>query len=265
VSLFGGGAGSGSDDFVPPDGAEHQMQQLLAWEKELLNLYLSAHPLSHVAAALKKRVTTYTGYLNAEWAGQQVTLGGRITSIRRITTKRGDAMAAVQLEDTQGAIEVVVFPKAFAATAETWREEAVVLVTGQVKLRDEEPQLVADAVEVFAPSDEELQRRQYLLRITLRRLQNDTLDRVVAQDVAQLLDRFPGDDRFELIVHGPHGPAGMGWRARLAPPPERRGVRYCPELHAELERLLGPRSVDVGPIVEEAADASPALLAARSA
>jgi DNA polymerase-3 subunit alpha len=241
-SLFTGIEGGSGDDFVPPSGAEHPMPQLLAWEKDLLNLYLSAHPLAHVANALKRRVTTYTAYLNEEWAGQKVTLGGRVTAVRRITTKRGDAMAAVQLEDMQGGIEVVVFPRAFAETSEVWREEAVVLVTGTVKLRDEEPQLVAETVEVFEASEEEVSRPTHLLRITLRRgvdRRSDALAKVDVHDVQSALERFPGEDRFELLVRGGR------WVARLVPPVGRPGVRYCPELHSELERILGPRSVEV--------------------
>src|SRR6185312_8332689 len=151
-SLFGFGASDGDagDDFILPDVPDHPQQQLLAWEKELLNLYLSAHPLAHVAQFLKKRDNAYAVSLSDEWAGQKVTLGGRITEMRRITTKRGDQMLAVQLEDLTGGIEVVVFPKTFAATSGHWHEDAVVLVTGMVKMgRDDEPQLVADDVEEF--------------------------------------------------------------------------------------------------------------------
>src|SRR6185312_14981821 len=73
-SLFGGLSDNTHDDFTLPDVPDHSQEQLLQWEKELLNLYLSAHPLSHIAPALKRRVTTYTANLNEEWAGQKITL-----------------------------------------------------------------------------------------------------------------------------------------------------------------------------------------------
>jgi DNA polymerase-3 subunit alpha len=175
-----------------------------------------------------------------------VTLGGRVTAVRRITTKRGEAMAAVQLEDMQGGIEVVVFPRAYAETSEVWREEAVVLVTGTVKLRDEEPQLVAEAVEVFEASEEEVSRPTHLLRITLRRdiethtgARSDALAKVDVHDVQAALERFPGQERFELLVRGDR------WLARLVPAAGRPGVRYCAELHSELEHILGSRAVEV--------------------
>ena len=99
-------------------------------------------------------------------------------------TKRGDTMLIAQLEDMLGSIEVTVFPRAYEASADVWREEAVLLVTGQVKLREEEPQVVCDTVEVFALSEEDVTRRDYHLRITLQRTRNEPLDVAYAQDVA---------------------------------------------------------------------------------
>jgi DNA polymerase-3 subunit alpha len=211
---------------------------LLAWEKELLNLYLSAHPLAHVAQVLKRRVTTYTSLLNEEWAGQTVTLGGRIASIRPIVTKKGQRMAAVQLEDLQGTVEVVVFPKTFGLTAEMWRDDAVVLVTGTVKLREEEPQLVCDRVEELVVTEEEISRREYLLRIRLVKSGNDVRDIVRTQDLLHVLHEYPGEDRFELVV--PNG----RWIARLVPAAEQEGIRVCPQLQQRIEELLGPGTVE---------------------
>ncbi|HST87213.1 MAG TPA: DNA polymerase III subunit alpha, partial [Ktedonobacterales bacterium] len=239
-SLFGGMSETPHDDFVPPEGAEHPQQQLLAWEKELLNLYLSAHPLAHVATMLTKRVTTYTAYLNEEWAGQKVTLGGRVTSVRRIMTKKGDAMAAVQLEDMQGAIEVVVFPKVYAATQASWREEAILLVRGSVSLRNDEPQIVADEVEEFVPTDEEINRQEYLLRIKVPRgmAGGDAIELARVDQLLTALNRYPGDDRYELLVRNGR------WEARLTPPSGIPGVRFCPELMSRLEEILGPNTVE---------------------
>ncbi|MEO7002115.1 MAG: DNA polymerase III subunit alpha [Ktedonobacterales bacterium] len=243
VSLFGGfGGDDAADAFTLPDTPDHPRDQLLAWEKELLNIYLSAHPLAHVANILKKRVTTYTAHLNEEWAGQKVTLGGRITEIRRIMTKRGDAMLAVQLEDLLGSLEVVVFPRVYAATAPLWREDAVVLVTGQVKLRDDEPQIVCDEVEAFIVTEEEANRREYLLRIHMRRGVNAVVDKTIALDVATALHDYPGDDRYELVVRNGH------WEARLPMAHNRPGVRFCPELMQQLEGILGSGAVEVVPL-----------------
>jgi len=239
---FESGDSAAANGFTLPDVPDHPKQQLLAWEKELLNLYLSAHPLAHVANILKKRVTTYTANLSEEWAGQKVTLGGRVTEIRRITTKRdGRTMLAVQLEDLLGGIEVVVFPKTYDATADVWREDAVLLVTGNVKLRDDEPQLVAESVEAFVATEEEVNRRHYLVRIRLQRTKNAIVDTTRVHDIVTALHDFPGDDPYELIVRNGH------WETRLPAAAGREGVRFCPELQRQLEGILGPGSVEAIP------------------
>ena len=236
-SLFGGLTNDDHDDFALPDVPDHPQEQILAWEKELLNLYLSAHPLSHIAPALKRRVTTYTANLTDEWAGQKITLGGRITEIRRIVTKRGDTMLIVQLEDLQGTVPVTVFPKTYAATSESWREDAVVLVTGTVRFRDEDAEIICESVEEFAMMPDEVERKEYLVRISLKRQKNSALDVAHLQDVLTALNDFPGHDRYEFVVRNGK------WEARLTMPPGRAGIRYCPELHQQLEGILGPGAV----------------------
>src|SRR5262249_15098320 len=225
TSLFGDVATT-HDDFTPADTPEYPLQQLLAWEKDLLSLYHSAHPLAHVASILKRRVTTYTSLLNEEWAGQKVTLGGRITEVRRIMPRKGDSMAAVQLEDMQGTIEVVVFPKAFSTTSELWRTDSILLVTGTVSLRNDEPQIVCDTGEEFVPTEEEVNRREYLLRIHIERGRagrSDTLEIALADQVLTALNKYPGVDHYELIVRNGR------WQARLIARSGTQGVRFCPE------------------------------------
>src|SRR5262249_6281073 len=193
------------------------------------------------ANIVKRRVPTYTSLLPEEWAGQKVTLGGRVTEVRRIITRKGDAMAAVQLEDMQGTIEVVVFPRAFAATAELWRADAILLVTGTVLLRNDEPQIACDAVEEFVPTEEEVNRKEYMLRIRLERgrtNRSDTLEIALADQVLTALNKFPGADRYELLVRN------GSWEARLVARSGMQGVQFCPELMQRLEDLLGPGSVE---------------------
>jgi DNA polymerase-3 subunit alpha len=249
-SLFGGMADKSYDEFSLTDAPEYPQQQLLAWEKELLNLYLSAHPLAHVAGILKRRVSVYTSDLNEEWAGQKVVLGGRVTEVRRITTKKGDLMAAIQLEDMRGSIEVVVFPKAFALHSMHLHEDAILLITGTVKLRDEEPQIVCESVEEFIPTDDELNHREYLLRIRVTRAaENDVLEVARIDQLLTILMKYPGEDRFELIVRNGK------WEAKLVPGKALPGIKFCPELMQRLEEILGPNTVD--PMILPAPDTTP--------
>jgi hypothetical protein len=124
-------------------------KERLRWEKELLGLYLSEHPLGDIADQLPDYVTAYTGDLAEESDQAKVTLGGIIQSSRRVITRAGSTMLVATLEDLQGSAEVVVFPKVFAETATAWADDAVVLVTGRVDRRDDAAQLLCETVHAW--------------------------------------------------------------------------------------------------------------------
>ena len=88
-------------------------RERLRWEKELIGLYLSEHPLGDIADQLPEYVTAYTGDLAEEADQAKVTLGGIIQGSRRVVTRAGSTMLVATLEDLQGSVEVVVFPKVF--------------------------------------------------------------------------------------------------------------------------------------------------------
>jgi DNA polymerase-3 subunit alpha len=124
-------------------------RERLRWEKELLGLYLSEHPLGDIASVLPEYVTAYSGDLPEESDQARVTLGGILQGVRRVITRAGSTMLVAQLEDLQGTVEVIVFPKVFAETANAWSEDAVVLVSGRVDHRDEEAKLLCEAVHAW--------------------------------------------------------------------------------------------------------------------
>ena len=93
---------------------ETPTRERLRWEKELLGLYLSDHPLGEIAEAIGPYVTAYSGDLRDESLDQQrVVVGGIVTGVRTVITKAKATMAIVSLEDLQGGVEVVVFPRLF--------------------------------------------------------------------------------------------------------------------------------------------------------
>ncbi len=91
-------------------------------------------------------MTAYTGDLAEESDQAKVTLGGIIQGSRRVVTRAGSTMLVATLEDLQGSVEVVVFPKVFAETANAWADDTVVLVSGRVDHRDEAAQVLCEAV-----------------------------------------------------------------------------------------------------------------------
>ena len=130
-----------------PVTPETPVRERLRWEKELLGLYLSDHPMGEVAERVGHFVTAYSGDLKDESLdGQRVVIGGIVTGSRTVITKSKSTMAVVTLEDLQGTLEVVVFPRTYEQTIGTWREGAILLVAGRVDHRGEEASLLADAV-----------------------------------------------------------------------------------------------------------------------
>ncbi len=100
-----------------PAATEVPVRERLRWEKELLGLYLSEHPMGEVAEQVGRFVNAYSGDLKDETLdGQRVVIGGIVTGIRTVITKRQEPMAIVTLEDLQGSIEVVVFPRLYETT-----------------------------------------------------------------------------------------------------------------------------------------------------
>lgn len=109
----------------------------LVWERELLGLYLSQHPLE----AFETFLAEYTVPLNtlkSEHDGKAVTIGGAIQEFREITTKNGQKMAFVKIEDRFGETELILFPSMYQQTLGIWERDRVVLAKGKINARDRE-------------------------------------------------------------------------------------------------------------------------------
>ncbi len=146
VSLFELAAGDPTLLDAPlPQVTEAPTRERLRWEKELLGLYLSDHPLKEIAEAIGPYVTAYSGDLRDESLDQQrVVVGGIVTGVRTVITKARATMAIATVEDLQGSIEVVVFPRLYETTRATWIEGRILLVSGRVDHKAEEVSLLAD-------------------------------------------------------------------------------------------------------------------------
>ncbi len=128
-----------------PSTPEVPVRERLRWEKELLGLYLSEHPMGEVAEQVGRFVNAYSSDLRDESLdGQRVVVGGIVTGVRSVITKAKASMAVVTIEDLQGSIEIVVFPRLYEQTAGTWVEGRILLVAGRIDHRGEEISLLAD-------------------------------------------------------------------------------------------------------------------------
>ena len=126
----------------------------LTWERELLGLYLSQHPLDNYQVILNEKTVPLKD-IKPEHDGQTVNVGGTIADIREITTRNGQKMAFVRLEDYTGETEIVLFPGSYDKFQHLWARDKIVLIRGKVnakdkdgKLTDEPKIMVNDAQEI---------------------------------------------------------------------------------------------------------------------
>jgi DNA polymerase-3 subunit alpha len=179
-------------------------------------------------------------------------------------------MAFAQIEDLQGTVELVIFPRLWEATRELWEQERILVVRGKVSLRGREPSIIVDSVtnqittlhpvgeaapppsyEVAGPYpyDEPLplppasQRASVRVHVRVTLARGQDMERVIQRlgEVYDLLLRYPGEDRFSLYVEN----GGQG-RIEISFPNDQTG--HCVELEQKLRTLVGAGSVRVEPI-----------------
>lgn len=130
---------------------ESLKKEALGWEKELLGVYLSEHPLQATQQQLGEVVTHYISELR-EAGSDQVIVAGVVAYARKHVTKNKQLMVFAQLEDLTGGVEVTVFPRVYETTSSVWNADTIALVLGRVEEREEEPKLICDHAVVFSPA-----------------------------------------------------------------------------------------------------------------
>jgi DNA polymerase-3 subunit alpha len=150
LSLFGAAEASADDLLASlPKADKVSTKEMLGWEKELVGVYVSSHPLQKMTAELANVITHTTAEVTEEVAGQNVVVAGMIADVRTITTKKGETMAFLRLEDLSGAVDVTVFPKLFADRKPTWANDKIVVVRGKAEVRNGRVSVIADSVQDY--------------------------------------------------------------------------------------------------------------------
>ncbi len=219
----------GFDEKIEIPDAEVDQKTMLAWEKEMLGLYVSSHPLYGVEASLRQ--ATDCSIADAPNQPQRddgkdafLTLGGVVSNLQRKFTRAGDAMAVFELEDLQSSIEVTVFPRTMSEHGHQLDDDAVLLVGGRIDNRDDEPKFLANRLTYFEPKSGPSE-----LRLTVP--SHQVSDKLVA-DLKALLSEHPGDTA--VFLH-------LGKQTvRL---PDNFRVNPANGLAGELRVLLGPEAV----------------------
>jgi DNA polymerase-3 subunit alpha len=231
--LFGFGtddAASETDVFAVrvPEG-EWDKAVLLNFEREMLGLYVSDHPLlgvEHILAGAAE-VTIADLQTDAVNDGQSITVAGILSSVTRRMTKDGKAWAQVTLEDLEGAVEVLFFPASYAQVGMQIAEDSIVVIKGRVDAREEAIRLIGQ--DLTLPNLHEGPRGP--ITVMINRAQcND----MVTGRLREILASHPGMTEVHLEL-------GFGNRHRMRLPDLR--VAASPGLMGDLKALLGPNAV----------------------
>ncbi len=210
---------------IPIPAIDFDKREKLRFEREMLGLYVSDHPLMGAEAALRRRTDcTLADLEHAEDGGVKV-VGGLVTALQRKWTRKGDLMAVFTLEDLQTSIECMVFPKTMLQYGHLLEDDAVVVVKGRVDTRDDLPKLMATDITVFEPVTD----GGPPLRVRV----GPAVSQPKLELLKGLLTEFPGQS--QVFLH-------LSERQVLRLPEE-----FCVDatsgLVAELRVLLGPDAV----------------------
>jgi DNA polymerase-3 subunit alpha len=145
MSLFGAETGV-TENIVLPQVNDVDKREMLNWERELIGLYLSDHPLSSYQKQLVQIVSYFSGQLSEAQHEEKVRVAGLINSIRPYQTKTGKAMGFVTIEDIQGVIDLVLFPRTWKRFSEVLVVGEVIIVEGKVDANSNPSKILVDSV-----------------------------------------------------------------------------------------------------------------------
>jgi DNA polymerase III subunit alpha len=197
----------------------------LRWEKETLGVYVSEHPLAAIREQLRRKTDCGLAEVERRREGEVVTVGGIVGAVKQLTTRKGDPMVFMRLDDLTGGAEVVVFNSVYAAARELIEPDRVLVVKGRVDHKQEgETKLLAIEVLPFEAIPE---RREVRLRVDAQRAPAG-----VIRELATLIRDFPGESPVFVDLETSLGPRRLelGASFRVAP---------TSDFYAEVKHLLG--------------------------
>ena len=217
-----------------PDIPDWDKKQRLAFEREMLGLYVSDHPLSGLEHVLTRAADTSIAALMADEArpdGSTVVIAGLITSLQRKMSKNGNPWAAVTIEDLEGGVEVMFFGETYLAYSTILAEDQVVVLRGRVRRRDETMQL--QAMEVSLPDISTVAETPVLVSLPESRCTQPVVERL-----REILSTHPGVTEVHLKLTSPGRTKVMRLEDTLR-------VTKSPALYGDLKALLGPTCLTV--------------------
>lgn len=216
-----------------PDVGEWPDRTKWEYEREGLGYYVTGHPLQKYEAELRKFAQYSTSQIGEDTSGREITMAGIITGLRRLRTRKGEAMAAFHLEDLHGTLEVLVWPNTYARCLPLLDAEAPVLVRGRCEVDGQgEARLLCSEILTLDSVWESTAVQGARIAIPVPELSRDKLSQLEA-----LLERYPGHCplEFELFRQ-------KEYSIRLIPR-QHVSVNPVPSFVQEVEKLFGEKSV----------------------
>lgn len=241
LGLFDEGEGAAcGDEIAPPALDELPHEELLAMEKEMTGFYVTGHPLDKYREKMK--AFTALGHLaEGEWGdGQPVKVAGLVASAKRITTKSGDMMCFVALEDFTGQVEVVVFPRLFDRVNKLLLPDTALAVSGRLNVGEETVKVIAEDI---APLDGNGNGNNGSIRTGAGKGSEVRLRLGEGQETAAVFDRLKevfARHRGEAVIYL-HFTASR----RVVRTDRQYWLEPSPAAVRELEDILGPGSVQI--------------------
>jgi DNA polymerase-3 subunit alpha len=213
----------------PPIGTEeYEKNELLRQEKEALGLYVSEHPLEAIKSQLRRKTDATLAELERRRDGEIVTVAGIVSALKQLTTKKGEPMVFMRLDDVLGSAEVVVFNSVYAASRELLLADAVLVVKARIDHKEGETKLIALEVTAFEATPE---RKEVRLKLDARRARAGLI-----RELATVVKDFPGEAPVVLDLVTSDGPRTFQFGPAYKVKPE-------PDFFAEVKALLGEAAV----------------------
>jgi len=204
-----------------------EKKQKLSWEKELLGMFVSEHPLKDMEKTLKNFAFPIDQITTSE--GKNVKVAGIITNISKILTRSKEPMLFATLEDTSARTEVLVFPKVLKKDPSIWRADNIVLVEGQTNTKDGALKIIArNAQEITLTPDTRI-KNQLLITLPAHSKKNILLE------IKSVLENFPGET--PVILRAPQNGGLKEIKTKTK-------IEKSPELIEKLSELLDKKFIE---------------------
>jgi len=200
-SLFGSSeilAAGGNSYGSLPDLPEWDEKTLLNYEKDTLGFYVTGHPLARYSDSLKRFATCDATSLIERHDKEAIKVGGIVSGIKELITKKGDRMAFITLEDLSGSVEVIVFPEVYAIAMELLKSDEPLLVSGELDVGEEACKVMASEIVLLREVKETMARLVHV------RLTTPGLDEMQMRQLKGLMQRYRGNCEVHLHITIPN-------------------------------------------------------------